>query len=151
MEEKAVFIVEGANREDFRVEIRTGEGRLIVVDEPKDLGGGGAGPNPIELFLASIASCFAITARIHASRTGVEIERIEVSARGIVDLRSVLGVEGFEPGLELIELRARIVSRSRCSELDKVIEKTVRTWVVGYTVSKSGKLRVFVDRVCKEE
>ena len=151
MEEvKAVFLAEGINEKGFRVDIRTGEGFRLVVDEPKEFGGSGEGPNPIELFLASLASCFAITARIHANRVGVSIDRVEVKVRGVLDLRSAVGIEGFEPGLESIELSAKIVSSANCSELEKIVDKTLRTWVVGSTVAKSGKLKVFVDKVCRE-
>ncbi len=149
-EVKAVFVVEGVNEKGFRVDMKTGEGFRLIADEPRELGGGGEGPNPIELFLASIASCFAITARIHAGKMGVSIERISVSARGVLDLRAVSEIDGVEPGLESVELRAEIVSKSPCSELEKVVEKTLRTWVVGSMVAKSGRLRVSVDKICAE-
>jgi len=144
---KAVFSVRASNSEKFKVVVSCGTGHRVVVDEPSELGGGGSGPNPIELFLASLASCFAITLRIHSTREGVPIDRVEVEGRAELDLRSVLGIEGFEPGLELVELKARIFSSAKCSDVDRVVDKTLRTWVVGSTVAKSGVLRVVVEKI----
>ncbi len=143
----AMFFASAVNEEGFRVVVRTGEGHRVVVDEPKDMGGGGEGPNPIELLLASLASCFAITSRIHAARMGINVDRVEVEARAELDLRSVLGIEGVEPGLKSIVLKARVFSKARCVDLDNLVSKVLRTWVVGATVAKSGVLRVEVEKI----
>jgi len=138
------------NREGFRVVNRCGEGHQIVADEPKELGGSGQGPNPIELFLASLASCFAITTRIFASKMGIEVGLIEVDAYAELDLRSMAIESDVEPGLRSVILKARISSSAKCSDLDKLVEAVLRRWVVGATVAKSGVLRVEVEKMCLE-
>ncbi len=54
------------------------EAHEIVVDEPADLGGADAGPDPYGLLLGSLGSCKAITASMYAKRKGWPLEAIEV-------------------------------------------------------------------------
>lgn len=63
----------------FRHTVTIGSHTLIA-DEPKDLGGTGAGPTPQELLAASLASCTAITVQMYAARKGWEVGPIEVAA-----------------------------------------------------------------------
>ncbi len=63
----------------FTHEIDVREHR-IKADEPRDLGGDDAAPNPQELLAASLASCTAITVEMYAKRKGWDIGDIEVEA-----------------------------------------------------------------------
>jgi putative redox protein len=53
-------------------------GHRLVADEPKDQGGGDAGPDPQALLAASLASCSAITMEMYAKRKGWEIGDVVV-------------------------------------------------------------------------
>jgi len=61
-------------------EITSGPFR-IHADEPVALGGGGAGPSPYELLLASLGACTSMTLRLYAARKGWNLERITVRLR----------------------------------------------------------------------
>jgi putative redox protein len=50
----------------------------LMVDEPLDLGGQDAGPDPQELLAVSLASCTAITMEMYAARKGWDIGHVEV-------------------------------------------------------------------------
>jgi putative redox protein len=68
-----------ATRQDgFRhsVRIRSHE---LTVDEPVDHGGDDAGPEPLELLAASLASCTAVTMEMYALRKGWDLGGIEVA------------------------------------------------------------------------
>lgn len=54
---------------DYLHHIRAGHYALDA-DEPKALGGQGAGPAPFDLYIASLAACTAITLRMYAQRKG---------------------------------------------------------------------------------
>jgi putative redox protein len=51
----------------------------LTVDEPLDVGGDDAGPDPQELLAVSLASCTAITMEMYASRKGWDIGHVEVA------------------------------------------------------------------------
>ena len=61
-------------------EITSGPFRFLA-DEPVELGGGGAGPAPYELLLASLGACTSMTLRLYATRKGWNLERITVRLR----------------------------------------------------------------------
>ncbi len=50
----------------------------LTADEPSDLGGEDAGPNPQELLAASLASCTAITIEMYAKRKGWQVDDLAV-------------------------------------------------------------------------
>ena len=61
-------------------------GFLITVDEPTSVAGGtGRGPQPTELFLASISSCFTLAVAHSAAKRGVPVRGLRVDATGTYD------------------------------------------------------------------
>ncbi|MDF0490057.1 OsmC family protein [Sphingomonas sp. H39-1-10] len=57
----------------------------LVVDEPENVGGTDRGPQPTELFLSSIASCFTLALAFSARNRSVVVDAINVTATGIYD------------------------------------------------------------------
>ncbi len=53
----------------------------LTVDEPPELGGNDAGPDPQELLAVSLASCTAITMEMYAARKGWDVGRVEVEVQ----------------------------------------------------------------------
>jgi putative redox protein len=53
-------------------------GHKLTSDEPADVGGTDAGPNPQELLAASLASCSAITMEMYAIRKGWDVGDVVV-------------------------------------------------------------------------
>lgn len=71
----------------------------MTVDEPPTLGGSDAGPNPVELVLAALATCQEITYRAYATALGVPLESVSVKLDGVLDLRGFFAVdERVRPG-----------------------------------------------------
>lgn len=69
---------------DFRVDVVTGE-FTSRVDEPARVGGTNTGPQPTDLLLASVASCFVLSLAYAAAKRKVVVDRIGVSVTGTYD------------------------------------------------------------------
>ena len=98
----------------------------ITVDEPRGLGGTDEGPNPVELVLASLATCQAITYRVWAMKLGVALDSVNVEADGDIDLRGFFGVDdSVRPGFSAVRLRVRLdgpESTARYQELADAVD-----------------------------
>ena len=74
--------------------ISNSEGRTLVTDMAKALGGGGAGHSPGWLLRASLAACTATSIAMRAALHGIELRELEVTVHSDVDLRGAVGIDG---------------------------------------------------------
>jgi uncharacterized OsmC-like protein len=101
---KAVFRVTGDLVGLTEVDLKARE-HAVKVDEPPSLGGQDLGANPVEHALIALASCQAITYRFWAARLGIELDGLEVSVEGDLDVRGFFGFDdGVRPGFTEIRL-----------------------------------------------
>ena len=102
-------------------------GFTVPIDEPRELGGNDTAPNPVELILAALGGCQEIVYRAFAAVLGIEIEHIEVHAKGYLDLHGFLGLDAeVPPGFSNISFTTRIVSpvsEEAISQLVALVEK----------------------------
>jgi putative redox protein len=68
----------------LKAAVRTGE-FTISADEPPSAGGTGTAPQPTDLLLAAIASCFTLAIAWSAQRRDVELAGLEVDVTGRYD------------------------------------------------------------------
>ena len=105
----------------YRCEVQAGEFALTV-DEPVDVGGTNQGPQPTEVFLASIASCFTLALSYAAGKRSVELTHLEVSATGLYD----------GPRFSAIEITADIGCDP--AEVDRLVSVAERVCYVTNTI-----------------
>lgn len=65
----------------YRCTVATRQFR-IKIDEPESAGGGDTGPQPSEVFLASLAGCFTLALYHAAKKRDIELPDITVRATG---------------------------------------------------------------------
>lgn len=70
------LVVRSLGGDRYAVQVR---GHELIVDQPADAGGTDIGPTPVELFVASLASCVAhyagsFLARHHICRKGLRVD-----------------------------------------------------------------------------
>lgn len=104
----------------FRSEVQIRAHR-VVVDEPPQLGGSDAGPNPIELLLGALGACQEITYQAYAKALGIPLESVSVELEGDIDLRGFFGVdEAVRAGFQRIRGRVHLESDASREDLARL-------------------------------
>ena len=117
-----VFSVDSRQVESLQSEAKIRQFSLTV-DEPPNLGGSDAGPNPVELVLAALATCQEITYRAYAAALGVPLESVSVRLDGVLDLRGFFAVdERVRPGFTGVQGTVTLKSSATKEELAKLKE-----------------------------
>ncbi|MDI1255852.1 MAG: OsmC family protein [Flavobacterium sp.] len=62
-----ITVIASIQQDKYKTEIKSGS-KLIISDEPQNLGGQNLGFTPSELLASSLASCTAITLKMYAER-----------------------------------------------------------------------------------
>lgn len=89
--------------------------------------GGEGDPSAMWMFLASLAACDVEVVATHASVLGIEIEDLEVEAKGHFNIRRLLGLEGPSPGYDgisyTVRLRGKGATKEKISRLREMCER----------------------------
>lgn len=76
--------VESTWRGGWRCDVKAGD-FVLTSDEPESVGGTNSGPQPTEIFLASIASCFTLAIAYCARKQSIVLHELTVTVTGIYD------------------------------------------------------------------
>ena len=94
---------------------------LLAADEPDVLLSGDTGANPVEHLLHALVSCVTTSMVYHAAARGIEIEQVESSLEGDLDLRGFMNLDpAVRNGYRHLRLKMRIkanVSDEQLKEL----------------------------------
>lgn len=66
------------SKNNLQNEVQYGTGQTFITDEPAELGGEGAGPNPYTLLLGALGSCISMTVMLYARRKQWPLEKVTV-------------------------------------------------------------------------
>ena len=80
----------------------------FTTDEPKNMGGENAAPNPVEYLISAAAGCCSIGFELQAAQAGVKLEQFEISARGGIDMAKLFGMEDGYGGLDNLVLTVKV-------------------------------------------
>jgi len=95
---------------------------VIEKDEPPVLLGTDKGANPVEYVLAALAGCLTTSLVYHAAARGIELQSVESSYEGDLDLQGFLGMnEDVRNGYEQLRVRFRIQADASPSELEELV------------------------------
>jgi putative redox protein len=96
-------------------------GFQIVVDEPESAGGTNTGPQPTDVLLASISSCFVLAMAFVAKKRGVELAGLGAEAVGVYD------------GPKFVRISVRVTSDSPQEVLEQLMPDAERLCYVTNT------------------
>jgi putative redox protein len=94
----------------------------MIVDEPTHAGGGDAGPQPTEVFLASVASCFTLALYHVARKRNVELPDLGVRA------------VGEYKGPSFVKVRVEVTSSHPRAELEPLLDRASAVCYVSNTM-----------------
>ena len=97
-------------------------------DEPISYLGSNRVPNPVETILAALGSCLVIGFAYNAAARGINLESLDISLEGNLDLRGFLGIsDNVRPGYQNIKIACKVksdASRDKLEELFKHVQRT---------------------------
>lgn len=105
---------------------------MIVVDEPLYAGGGDAGPQPTEVFLASVASCFTLAVYHVARKRSIELPDLRVRAVGEYE------------GPRFVKVRVEVTSSYPRAELEPLLQRASSVCYVSNTMRAVDDIEVVV-------
>src|SRR5262250_1685083 len=77
-DKQTAHVVVRGGAKNFQQEVIAGKHHLVA-DEPVNVGGGDAGPDPYDYLLASLGVCTSMTVGLYARRNKLPLEKISVS------------------------------------------------------------------------
>jgi len=82
--------IEARADDKYKVAVKAGE-RTLYVDQPLFAGGTDAGASPMDYLFASLAGCIATTARIIATQKKLNLNGMDITVEGSLDLNILYG------------------------------------------------------------
>lgn len=97
------------------------EAFTLDADEPSIAAGQNSAPNSVEYVLHALASCLTGTLVYHAAVRGIEIESVESSYTGDIDVRGLFGLANdVRKGFSKVTVNMRVKSEASVEELTEL-------------------------------
>lgn len=95
----------------------------LEADEPEVLLGTDSGANPVEHLLNALLTCLTGAMVYHAATRGIEIEELESTAEGDLDVRGFMGLaDDIRKGYQNIRVQFRVKSDAPVEKLKECAE-----------------------------
>jgi uncharacterized OsmC-like protein len=99
------------------------ESFILRADEPEVLLGVDTAPNPVEHLLHALVSCLTTSMVYHAAARGIQIDVIESSLEGDIDLHGFLDLDpNVRKGYQGIRVNFKIKADVPDEQLQKIVE-----------------------------
>jgi uncharacterized OsmC-like protein len=119
---------------------------IFEEDEPHVLLGGDKGANPVEYLLVALSGCLTTSLVAHASVRGIDLEEVESTLEGELDIRGFLGItENVRRGFKEIRVTFKIKSDAPKEKLLELIEHAKKRSPVFDMVSNPTPVRVTLE------
>jgi uncharacterized OsmC-like protein len=134
----------GKIEKTFATEIKTSS-HTFIIDQPKAAGGNDEGPNPLEIFLSSIAGCICAIGQIIARQERLEINSIYVDVTGELDKDFLMGkTEEGRAGFTKITANVDIDGNLNYEQKKELLEKIEKRCPIADNIAKSSELHCIV-------
>lgn len=110
---------------------------VIENDGPKDLGGFGDVPGPMQMLLGSLANCLEITALLYLGLSNVKVDSIIVKVEAMYDKRSSLNPKKKPfPGFYDIKYVWEIETDENLKKVDQILKRVEEVCPVKGTLNR---------------
>lgn len=116
----------------------------FTIDEPAALGGGDAGPNPVEYVLGGLAGCASVMLAIISKEKGMSYDSAHFNFIGTLDVRGLEGVEGVCPYFNLVKGTVKVKTDAPDELFREVVEDVERRCPV-YTMIKAAGVQMQIE------
>jgi len=100
----------------------------IESDEPAVLLGSNTAPNAVEMVLAALGSCLAVGFAYSAAARGINLESMQLSVRGDIDLQGFLGLsDKVRPGYQNIQVICKLKSDASREMVEELFKHVINT------------------------
>lgn len=115
----------------------------IIVDEPKNLGGTDAGPNPVEYVLAALAGCMNVVGHVVAKEMNFTLRSLEIDIEGDLDPGKFMGTSMKErAGYKEVRVVLKPDSDADQTVLDKWMEAVEQRCPVSDNIGNATPVKV---------
>jgi uncharacterized OsmC-like protein len=116
--------------------------------EPAVLLGNDEGANPVEYLLHALAACVTSSMVYHAAGQGIEIEAVESTLQGEIDLRGFLGIDpNVRNGYQKIRISMRIKTKADERQWSKLVRLGPTFSPVYDSVTKGVPVEISAERM----
>lgn len=121
---------------------------VLHADEPAILLGKDTAANPAEHLLHALAACLTTSMVYHAAARGIQIEEVESSLEGDIDLHGFLELDkNVRQGFQGIRVNFRIKADASDEQLQAIAQLGPRFSPVFDSVSKGSPISVTAERL----
>ena len=121
-----IFTVRGSGEGSVASKITAGK-HSFFIDEPTGLAGDDIAASPVEFALGALISCQIVVYRLYAQALAIQVDDIDVSAEGDLDVRNLLGIsDEVRAGFSRVRLTITLTgpeSDERYQELRDVVDQ----------------------------
>lgn len=120
----------------------------FVVDEPADLGGTNAAPNPVEYLIGAWTGCLNVVVHTIADEQDIEVAGVGIDIEGDLDPRKFLGLaDDVRAGYQDLEVRIEIESDADDKQLEQLVEAVEKRCPVGDNIENPTPTDIQIDAV----
>jgi len=121
-QKEAPHIVVRGGAGNFQQEVIAGKHRFIA-DEPVNVGGGDAGPDPYDYLLASLGVCTSMTVGFYARRNHLPLENVTVSLwHSRIHANDCQECETRDGMVDRIEVEVKLTGSLTAEQHEKLME-----------------------------
>jgi len=114
----------------------------LDIDEPAELGGGNAHPNPQEHLIAALNACMMVGYVALCALENITLEKLEIQTEGDIDLRGFLGLDDtIPPGYKSLKYTVTIKGNASEEQFAKIHEMVMATSPNYYNITRSVALK----------